>query len=91
MLDNIFVLTLIPRYLEHILKQRHILGAFYLTYFKYVYFNSASWALMKKFKGMLYAHWSMGTQYPIEFFLKDMIFFTPLYMFLYGSFTSFIC
>ena len=34
---------------------------------------SASWALMKKFKGRLYPHWSMGTQYPIEFFLKDTI------------------
>ena len=34
---------------------------------------SASWALTKKFKGRLYPHWSMGTQYPIEFFLKDTI------------------
>ena len=34
---------------------------------------SASWALMKKFKGRLYPHWSMGTHYPIEFFLKDTI------------------
>ena len=72
--DNFFVLTLISRYLEQILKQRHILGAFYLTCFQYMYFNILLLgALMKKFKGMLYPHWSMGTQYPIEFFLKDTI------------------
>ena len=48
MLDNFFVLTLISRYLEQILKQRHILGAFYLTCFQYMYFNSASWCTHEK-------------------------------------------
>ena len=48
MLDNFFVLTLISRYLEHILKQRHILGAFYLTCFQYAYFNSAPWCSPEK-------------------------------------------
>ena len=48
MLDNFFVLTLISRYLEHILKQRHILGAFYLTCFQYAYFNSAPWCSHEK-------------------------------------------
>ena len=41
-------------------------------------------ALMKKFKGMLYPHWSMGTQYPIEFFLKD-----TWYTFVYVPFQIF--
>ena len=48
MLDNFFVLTLISRYLEQILKQRHILRAFYLTCFQYMYFNSASWCTHEK-------------------------------------------
>ena len=49
MLDNFFVLTLISRYLEQqILKQRHILTAFYLTCFQYMYFNSAPWCTHEK-------------------------------------------
>ena len=48
MLDNFFVLTLISRYLEQILKQRHLLGAFYLTCFQYMYFNSAPWYIHEK-------------------------------------------
>ena len=43
MLDNFFLLTLISRYSEQILKQGHILGAFHLTCFQYMYFNSAPW------------------------------------------------
>ena len=47
---------------------------------------------MKKFKGMLYPHWSMGTQYPIEFFLNTRYTFVyvPLWIFHFFYLLEFI-
>ena len=90
MLDNFFVLTLISRYLEQILKQRHLLGAFYLTCFQYMYFNSAPWCTHEKIQKDAVSSLINGNARSIQlnfFSIHD----TPLYMFLYGSFTSFIC